>query len=97
MNPTDPQRRQTRLGLRLFAVYLVLYVGFVLINAYAPHWMQWTPVAGLNLALLYGFGLILVAFLMALVYGWLSRAPAEEPPEGAAGAGHAASRSAGGG
>ena len=28
---------------------------------------------GLNLAVLYGFSLIIVALLLALIYGWLSR------------------------
>ncbi len=65
--------RRTRLGLCLFAVYLALYVGFVLLNALAPERMAWTPFAGVNLAVLFGLGLILAAFLLSLVYELLCR------------------------
>lgn len=60
-----------RLGVRLFFVYLLLYGGFVLINAFAPSQMEATPIAGLNLAILYGFGLIIGALVLSLVYGAL--------------------------
>jgi uncharacterized membrane protein (DUF485 family) len=62
-----------RLGLALFAVYLLLYGGFVLLAAFAPDSMETTPVAGVNLAIWYGFGLIAAAFVLALVYGWACR------------------------
>ncbi|MCA9261443.1 MAG: DUF485 domain-containing protein [Planctomycetales bacterium] len=70
-NPTSS--RSARLGLRLFFVYLALYVAFVLANAFAPSRMEATPVAGVNLAVLSGFGLILCAFGMAAYYGWACR------------------------
>jgi uncharacterized membrane protein (DUF485 family) len=60
----------TRLGLALFAVYLLLYAGFVLLAAIAPEWMETTPLAGVNLAVWYGFGLIVAAIVLALIYGW---------------------------
>ena len=72
------ERQHSRLGFVLFSIYLVLYGGFVLINAFRPEWMQVQPLAGINLAILYGFGLILSAFLLALIYGIFSR---DEPPE----------------
>ncbi|MEW4530721.1 DUF485 domain-containing protein [Maioricimonas sp. JC845] len=62
-----------RTGLILFAVYLLFYGGFVGINAFAPQLMAITPVAGINLAILYGFALILVALILALLYGFLCR------------------------
>jgi uncharacterized membrane protein (DUF485 family) len=65
------QTRNARMGLVLFAVYLVLYGGFVLLNAFSPETMEATPVAGINVAILYGFGLIIAAFVMALLYGAL--------------------------
>jgi uncharacterized membrane protein (DUF485 family) len=61
--------RTSRLGLALFAVYLLLYGGFVFINAFAPERMEAVPFAGINLAVLYGFGLIVVAVALALIYG----------------------------
>src|SRR5688572_1168203 len=65
--------RNSRLGLWLFGVYLLLYGGFVGISAFSPQWMEARPVAGISLAILYGMGLIVAAFLLALVYGWLCR------------------------
>jgi uncharacterized membrane protein (DUF485 family) len=65
--------RRSRIGLVLFAVYLLLYGGFVLLNAFAPEQMDRTPLLGVNLAVLYGFLLIIVAFVLALLYGWLCR------------------------
>ncbi len=62
-----------RVGLILFAVYLVLYLGFVLLNAFAPKTMELTPLFGVNLAIWYGFALIATAFMLAIVYGWLCR------------------------
>jgi uncharacterized membrane protein (DUF485 family) len=65
------QTRNSRIGLVLFFVYLALYGGFVLINTFSPETMEATPIAGINVAILYGFGLIIAAFLMALLYGAL--------------------------
>ena len=73
MGEMSPRRFNVRLGMALFVVYLALYLGFVLINAFAAEWMEVTTLGGLNLALVYGFGLILAALLLALVYGWLCR------------------------
>jgi len=67
------QRRNARLGLVLFFVYLVFYGSFVLINAFAPSIMARTPWAGVNLAIWYGFALIVAAFVLALLYGVLCR------------------------
>jgi uncharacterized membrane protein (DUF485 family) len=60
-----------RLGMLLFCLYSLLYVGFVMISAFAPQRMEVIVWAGLNLAVLYGFALIIVAFVMAMIYGLL--------------------------
>jgi uncharacterized membrane protein (DUF485 family) len=73
--------RNTRFGFVLFFIYLAFYGGFVLLNAFYPETMERTPVAGMNLAILYGFGLIIVAFVLALIYGAvcrLSKTPSKE-------------------
>ena len=67
------ESRNARIGLILFAVYLALYGGFVYLSAFQAETMESTPVAGLNLAVLYGFGLIIAALILALVYGWVCR------------------------
>jgi uncharacterized membrane protein (DUF485 family) len=65
--------RRARYGLGLFAVYFLLYAGFLLLNVIDPAMMEQTPIAGLNVAILYGFGLIIAALALALVYAWLCR------------------------
>jgi uncharacterized membrane protein (DUF485 family) len=60
----------TQFGTRLFVFYFVFYTGFVLTAAFAPDLFQWTPLWGVNLAIWYGFALILVAILLAVIYGW---------------------------
>ncbi|MCA9087429.1 MAG: DUF485 domain-containing protein [Planctomycetaceae bacterium] len=78
--------RNARLGLILFGIYLVIYGSFVLINAFAPNLMESTPFAGVNVAILFGFALIIVAFLLSLLYGWLCSTPSttDESGKGAA-------------
>ena len=61
--------RNSRIGMILFLLYLLLYSGFVLLNTFYPQTMEATPVAGVNLAITYGFGLILAAFVLAVLYG----------------------------
>jgi uncharacterized membrane protein (DUF485 family) len=68
-----------RLGLALFVVYLLLYGGFVALAAFAPEWMERTPLAGVNLAVWYGFGLIVAALVLALIYGWACRPGGDRP------------------
>ena len=65
---TAAERYNRRLGLWLFALYLALYVGFVGIIFADYRIMARQVFAGLNLAIVYGFGLILAAFVLALIY-----------------------------
>jgi uncharacterized membrane protein (DUF485 family) len=59
-----------RLGLVLFAVYCVLYFGFMAIATFKYDLFgSTTPVGGgVNLAILYGMGLIAAALVLAVVY-----------------------------
>ena len=59
---------KAKIGLVLCVVYGIVYAGFVAINAVAPKTMGMNVVAGLNLAVIYGFGLIVLAIVMGLVY-----------------------------
>ena len=70
---SETQQSNARLGLRLFFVYLALYAGFVLLSAFSASTMERIVVAGLNLAIVYGFALIIGALVMALVYGMLCK------------------------
>jgi uncharacterized membrane protein (DUF485 family) len=59
-----------RLGLWMLAIYGFLYIVFIVINVVSPKIMGTLVVAGLNLAIIYGFALIVIAFLLALAYNW---------------------------
>jgi uncharacterized membrane protein (DUF485 family) len=65
--------RNARNGLILFAIYVVFYLGFMLLSAFAPQRMQQPILAGVNLAIVYGMALILIALLLALIYMLLCR------------------------
>ena len=67
------ESKNARLGLLLFTIYTLFYAGFVLLNAFAADTMEWLPFAGINLAIWYGFGLIIGAFALAGIYGYLCR------------------------
>lgn len=64
--PTEIYNR--RVGLVLFALYLTLYAVFVGLVVYDYTLMGKPVLAGLNLAIVYGMGLIFAAFVLALVY-----------------------------
>jgi uncharacterized membrane protein (DUF485 family) len=73
----DPKSaaRNARYGAVLFLAYLLLYGGFVAINAFNPDVMDTVVLGGVNIAVVYGLGLIVAAFVLALVYVWLCRLP----------------------
>lgn len=65
---------KTRLGFVLFIVYALIYAGFVAISLYDVTILEQIVFRGLNLAVVYGFGLIIFALLIALMYsGFCSR------------------------
>jgi uncharacterized membrane protein (DUF485 family) len=65
---------KSRLGIWMFAAYCALYAAFVAINLASPTSMESTVLAGMNLATVFGFALIVVALIQALVYDGLCRA-----------------------
>lgn len=65
--------RNARLGRNLFLVYLAFYLGYVLLTTLAPDVMKREAWSGINVAVAYGFGLIKLALILALVYAWLCR------------------------
>jgi uncharacterized membrane protein (DUF485 family) len=65
--------RNARIGLWLFAVYVLLYGGFVALSAFYPQRMSKPVFAGVNVAVTYGLFLIVAAFVLALLYMFLVR------------------------
>jgi uncharacterized membrane protein (DUF485 family) len=59
---------KTRLGLWMFLAYGLIYAGFVAVNLVWPAAMEATVLMGLNLAVVYGFGLIVFALILAVIY-----------------------------
>src|SRR4051794_18037952 len=64
----DISAANSRAGLVLFFIYLAFYGGFVLLAACSPQTMAMPAMAGVNLAITYGMGLIFGAFLIAALY-----------------------------
>lgn len=59
---------KARLGVYLFIFYCIVYAGFIIINVMSPKTMGVIVAAGLNLACVYGFGLIFLAIIMGIIY-----------------------------
>jgi uncharacterized membrane protein (DUF485 family) len=60
-----------KIGVFLFIIYCIIYFGFIIINTVAPKLMELKMFLGLNLAVVYGFGLIIIAIIMGLIYNHL--------------------------
>lgn len=69
---------KTRLGTWMFLFYLVFYAVFVAINVGYPLLMERTVCLGMNVATVYGFALIIIALIQALVYDAFCRAKEHE-------------------
>jgi uncharacterized membrane protein (DUF485 family) len=69
--------RNASLGMKLFVLYLVFYGVYVFLAAFAQEKLRAIGLLGLNVAVLYGFGLIIAALLLALVYAWVCRLAAK--------------------
>lgn len=76
---------KTKAGLILFFVYGFIYFGFIILNTLAPRMMEVKIVLGLNLAVTYGFGLILLAIGMGLIYNRLCTRKEKEMEDGTGG------------
>jgi len=61
---------KSKLGVKMFLIYLTVYGGFILINTLNPKLMG-IDVFKVNLAIFYGIGLIVLALTMALIYNYL--------------------------
>ncbi|QVK21606.1 DUF485 domain-containing protein [Mycoplasmatota bacterium] len=58
---------KARLGIWMFFGYIIIYGGFMLINVINPKLMG-LDIGSLNLAVVYGFGLIVFALILAIIY-----------------------------
>ena len=59
---------KTRLGVIMFILYAIIYAGFIAINLYDVKLTETIVLYGMNLATVYGFGLIIFALILAAIY-----------------------------
>jgi uncharacterized membrane protein (DUF485 family) len=70
---TRHELKARRTGLILFAFYCVLYAGFIGLSTFCPKILALRPFGGINVAILYGFALIVAALVLACIYMWCAR------------------------
>lgn len=74
-NPAESRTMGTsanqNLAFKLFSIYLFFYITYVMTNAFWPSVME-TQFYETNLAIWSGFFLIIGAFVLAILYGWLA-------------------------
>ena len=66
----DASAYKTKLGVKMFIAYTVVYATFVGLNTVNPRVME-TIIFGQTAAVIWGFGLIILALVMALIYNRL--------------------------
>jgi uncharacterized membrane protein (DUF485 family) len=60
--------RPDPLGILLFGFYSVVYAGYILISTFFPEAAAAPFLAGVNVAVIYGVGLIVLALVLAVIY-----------------------------
>jgi uncharacterized membrane protein (DUF485 family) len=61
---------KAKLGIKLFWLYCLIYMGFVGLTVYSPTTMKTPVLAGTNLAVVYGMALIVFAIVLGLIYNF---------------------------
>lgn len=61
---------KTKLGVKMFIAYTLVYATFVILNTTNPKIME-SIIFGQTAAVIWGFGLIVLALVMAVVYNHL--------------------------
>lgn len=64
-------KKKTRLGIILFLVYAAIYGTFVYIGLVHTDLMGAWAIGKINLAIVYGMGLIILAGVMGFIYSWV--------------------------
>jgi uncharacterized membrane protein (DUF485 family) len=62
--------KKAKLGVILFIIYTIIYAGLVIIGLTVPETLGAKVLFGQNLAIVYGFGLILLAIIMGFFYNY---------------------------
>lgn len=75
-------RQKSKLGVRLFFIYLICYAGFVALGVFNYELLSTTVFSGLNLAVVYGIGLIVFAVIMGIIYNYYCTKYEDEAEKG---------------
>ncbi len=67
------EHRKSNIGVVMTIFYAIIYGGFVFLSVFYPSLMSLRTVFGLNLAITYGLGLIIIAIILAMVYNQMVR------------------------
>lgn len=67
-DPDNTTAYKVRIGIYMILLYALVYFGFIVINISNPLLMEKIIFSGLNLAVVYGIGLIIFALILALIY-----------------------------
>jgi len=59
---------KAKLGVKLFWLYCLVYTGFVGLAVFATEKLKIPVLGGVNLAVIYGMGLIAFAIILGLIY-----------------------------
>ncbi len=62
--------KKAKLGVIMFFIYTIVYAGFVLIGLTEPELLGLELIGGQNIAIIYGFGLIVLAIVMGFIYNY---------------------------
>lgn len=62
--------KKAKLGVKMFFVYTFVYSCFVLIGLSKPEILGLELLGGQNIAIIYGFGLIVLAIIMGFIYNY---------------------------
>ena len=63
--------KKSKLGVKLFYAYTLVYLGFVVIGLVNPELLSLHVLGEQNLSIIYGFGLIVLAMVMGFIYNAL--------------------------
>lgn len=66
----NSSQKKARLGILFFFIYLFFYAGFVLIGVFNYELLA-NDIGGINIALIYGIGLIVFAVVLGVLYNFL--------------------------
>lgn len=67
----NASKKKANLGILFFFIYLFFYGGFVVIGVLNYELFAYELAGGINIALVYGMGLILFAVLLGIIYNFL--------------------------